>query len=62
MTPQRHEDTEATISKFGLDAWQFGRLDRAARTITQDIDLYVLPSNLEQLLLQLIGILKREES
>ena len=38
--------------------WQFGKLDRADKVFYQDINLYVLPNNLEEILRILIGILE----
>ena len=38
--------------------WQFGKLDRTNKIFYQDIDVYVLPNNLEEILRILIGILK----
>ncbi|MGI8639588.1 MAG: hypothetical protein ACR2MG_06500 [Pyrinomonadaceae bacterium] len=38
--------------------WQFGKLDRIEKRIYQDVNLYVLPNNLEDILRILIGILE----
>ena len=40
------------------DAWRFGKLDQLSKTITQDISLYTVPGQLEQLLQILVGILQ----
>ncbi len=40
------------------DVWRFGRLDRPGRQISQDITLYRIPDDLENLLLILLGILE----
>ena len=37
--------------------WQFGRFDRPSRTVTQDLDLYRVPADLEELLRILVRIL-----
>jgi hypothetical protein len=37
--------------------WQFGRFDRAARHITQDLKLYRVPEELETLTHILMGVL-----
>jgi hypothetical protein len=42
------------------DAWRFGKLDQKTKTITQDIALYTVPGQLEQLLQILVGILQGE--
>jgi hypothetical protein len=42
--------------------WQFGRFDRQARTITQDIDLYRVPADLNDLLRILVNILEPQIS
>ena len=39
------------------DSWRFGRLDRASKKISQDLDLYAVPTHLESLLTVLVGIL-----
>jgi hypothetical protein len=41
--------------------WQFGQFDRASRHITQDLDLYRVPADLEDLLRILVGILLIEK-
>lgn len=40
------------------DGWRFGKLEQATRTITQDILLYSVPSQLQQLLQILIGLIE----
>lgn len=40
------------------DGWRFGKLDQGVQLITQDILLYSVPTQLEQLLAILIGILE----
>lgn len=40
------------------DAWRFGFLDRTARRITQDLRLYSVPDDLEQLVSILVALLK----
>ena len=40
------------------DVWRFGRLDRSSHQISQDITLYRIPDDLENLLLILLGILE----
>ena len=42
------------------NAWQFGILDRAARRVTQDVNLYRVPGDFEQLLEILVALLKPE--
>ena len=44
------------------DIWQFGILDRKARTVTQDLNLYRVPADLEPLLRILVGILTQDQS
>lgn len=39
------------------DIWKFGILDRANRTITQDLNLYRVPADLEALMQILVGLL-----
>ncbi|KAI9130844.1 hypothetical protein [Acaryochloris sp. CCMEE 5410] len=41
--------------------WQFGQYDRQSRTITQDLYLYRVPADLEDLLRILVNILKQLE-
>ena len=43
------------------NVWQFGRLDRAAKHITQDLQLYRVPTDLHDLLQILLGILGETE-
>jgi hypothetical protein len=38
--------------------WQFGQFDRQARAVTQDLDLYRVPADLEELLQVLVRILE----
>ena len=38
--------------------WQFGQFDRLSRTVTQDLDLYRVPADLEDLLRILVEILE----
>jgi hypothetical protein len=40
--------------------WQFAKLERQNKQFYQDINLYVLPPNLEEILRILIGILKNQ--
>jgi hypothetical protein len=42
------------------EEWRFGKLNRQTKTIFQDITLYVLPTNLEQIMQILIGILEEK--
>jgi hypothetical protein len=42
--------------------WQFGRFDRQTRAITQDLDLYRVPADLNDLLRILINILEPQIS
>lgn len=42
------------------EAWRFGKLEQTSKTITQDILLYSVPGQLEQLLQILVGILQRD--
>jgi hypothetical protein len=42
------------------EAWRFGKLDQTQQQITQDINLYVIPDSLEELISILIGILEEE--
>jgi hypothetical protein len=42
--------------------WQFGQFDRAARQITQDLDLYRVPADLADLTQILVSILEFEQS
>jgi hypothetical protein len=39
------------------DVWQFGILDRQAKKVTQDLNLYLVPRDLETLMRILVGIL-----
>jgi hypothetical protein len=38
--------------------WQFGQFDRQSREVTQDLDLYHVPADLENLLQILVRILE----
>lgn len=38
--------------------WQFGQFDRTSRQVTQDVDLYRVPADLEELLRILVKILE----
>ncbi|MCY7376239.1 MAG: hypothetical protein LH472_09750 [Pyrinomonadaceae bacterium] len=40
------------------EEWRFGKLDRQTKTVYQDIRLIVLPTNLEEIMRILIGILE----
>lgn len=42
--------------------WQFGRFDRQSSQMTQDLNLYRVPADLEALLRILVGILGEKES
>jgi len=44
------------------DAWRFGVLDRVQKQICQDIRLYAIPTELDELLRILIAILTGEET
>ena len=39
------------------DVWRFGVLDRAGKTITQDVSQFVVPDSMDDLLAILVGIL-----
>ena len=53
------EDLETLYGAVTIgDAWRFGKLDQLSKTITQDISLYTVPGQLEQLLQILVGILQ----
>ena len=53
------EDLEILYGAVTIgDAWRFGKLDQLSKTITQDILLYTVPGQLEQLLQILVGILQ----
>ena len=43
------------------DVWRFGILDRRAKTITQDVGLYTVPDNLENLLAVLVAVLRGDK-
>lgn len=40
--------------------WQFGQLDRQSRLVTQDLDLYRVPADLDDLLRILVNIFRSE--
>ncbi len=40
------------------NAWRFGRLDRTQKRITQDIALYRVPDDLEELMRSMIGMIE----
>jgi hypothetical protein len=44
------------------DIWRFGTLDRATKRITQDQDVFSVPTNTERLVRTLIAILRGEAS
>lgn len=53
------EDLELLYGAVTIgEVWRFGKLDQARKTITQDIALYSVPGQLEQLLQILVGILE----
>ena len=53
------EDLEMLYGAVTIgEVWRFGKLDQARKTITQDIALYSVPGQLEQLLQILVGILE----
>ena len=53
------EDLESLYGAVTIgEAWRFGKLDAASKTITQDILLYSVPGQLEQLLKILVGIIE----
>ena len=57
------EETEKEIIYGAVSTgqeWQFGRLDRTNKRFFQDINTYTVPSNLEEIVRILIGILKNE--
>lgn len=39
------------------DVWRFGVLDRAGKTITQDVSQFIVPDSMDDLLAILVGIL-----
>jgi hypothetical protein len=43
------------------DVWRFGRLDRSQKTIVQDINLFKIPDDLENLASVVVGILEGVE-
>lgn len=43
------------------DVWRFGRLDRSQKTIVQDMNLFKIPDDLENLASVLVGILEGVE-
>jgi hypothetical protein len=42
------------------DVWRFGKLERSTQLITQDINLFKVPDDLDSLVKILIGILEGE--
>ncbi len=42
------------------DVWRFGKLDRNSQQITQDINLFKIPDDLDSLVRSLMGILQGE--
>lgn len=42
------------------DIWRFGQLNRDTQEITQDLNLYTVPDNLEPLLKSILGILSQD--
>lgn len=57
----RADETEKDIIYGAVSTgqeWQFGKLDRRRKTFYQDISVYVLPNNLEEILRILIAILE----
>lgn len=42
------------------EAWRFGKLDKQQKQISQDLTLYRVPDDLEQVLAILLGIVERE--
>ncbi len=44
------------------DVWQFGRLHRGQRQIDQDLNLYRVPVDMEELFQILVGLLGRSDS
>ncbi|MCB0065108.1 MAG: hypothetical protein KDE19_23455 [Caldilineaceae bacterium] len=59
------QDMTNSEQLFGIvsmgDGWQFGRLDRSNKLITQDTEHYGIPINIELLIKIMIGILQRNE-
>jgi hypothetical protein len=54
-------DSEQTILQGAISTgtvWQFGQFDRQSREITQDLDLYRVPADLDDLLRILVRILE----
>lgn len=52
------EDTDYLYGAISTgNIWQFGRLDRRSRQITQDLNLYRVPTDLREVLQVLLGIL-----
>ena len=44
------------------DVWKFGKLDRVQQIVTQDINLFKLPDDLDDLAKVIVGILKGVDS
>ena len=42
------------------DVWRFGKLERSQQQITQDINLFKVPDDLDSLVRVLLGILEGE--
>ena len=42
------------------ESWRFGKFDRANKMITQDLNMYNVPVNIEELVKILIGILEEK--
>jgi len=54
------EDQEVLYGAVTIgDAWRFGRLDSQQQQIIQDITLYRVPDDLEELMQVLVGIVER---
>jgi len=54
-------ESEQTILQWAISTgniWQFGQFDRQTREVTQDIDLYRVPADLDDLLRILVKILE----
>ncbi|TVQ06710.1 MAG: hypothetical protein EA368_16340 [Leptolyngbya sp. DLM2.Bin27] len=54
-------DSDQTVLQGAISTgniWQFGQFDRQARHVTQDLDLYRVPADLEDLLRVLVHVLQ----
>ncbi len=54
-------DSEQSVLQGAISTgniWQFGQFDRQSREVTQDLDLYRVPADLENLLQILVRILE----